>query len=193
MKPNNLKPGKVYTELAKHISKNFEGHKIKVCKWEFGPIVNLLPNFRILEISPGPKSPLWNYVTLGTWELHQQKNSHVEFILASPESNEKILDLMAMTAYYHSKFPLGIGHTFPIGEPWLENSHCDHMLVSLPYPYSEELEICMIDQAFIHFYWLLPITKVERDLKMNKGLESLEELFDNNKLEYWKVDRDSII
>jgi hypothetical protein len=39
---------------------------------------------------------------------------------------------MNLTSTYHSNRQLGLGHTFPVGEAWVEGSQCDHMLVSLP-------------------------------------------------------------
>jgi hypothetical protein len=42
------------------------------------------------------------------------------------------VDLLAITAYYHADRPeqqLDIGHTIPIGAPWLDDSACDHLLL----------------------------------------------------------------
>lgn len=42
------------------------------------------------------------------------------------------MDLLAITAYYHAGPPeqrLDIGHTIPIGAPWLDDSACDHLLL----------------------------------------------------------------
>ena len=43
------------------------------------------------------------------------------------------------------------------------------------------------------FLWLLPITEAERDLKASSGLEALESRFDEVDLEYWRVDRASVV
>lgn len=86
-----------------------------------------------------------------------------------------------------------LGHICPIGEPWLEGSRCDHLLVSLRYLFGQELEICEIGGGHIHLYWLLPITRSERDFKAQNGLEALEELFEERGLEYWRVDRESVV
>jgi hypothetical protein len=187
-----MKQAKVYADLIKHVSSYFSGHKIKVCEWTLGPILTVLPKFRILEISPGAKSPHWNYISLGAWEAKSQHN-RFEFVIASPESNERMLELLAMTAYYHTKHALGLGHTFPIGEPWLHNSICDHILISLPYPYGQELAVLNLETININLYWLVPITKAERDYKISKGLDPLEELFENEALEYWNPDRESLL
>jgi len=81
-----------------------------------------------------------------------------------------------MTAYYHRGGKLGLGHTLPIGEPWLPGSRCDRLLASLPYPWGPELQTCHVGDRHVDFLWLLPITRQERDFKVANGLEALEAL-----------------
>ena len=88
---------------------------------------------------------------------------------------------------------MGQGHTFPIGEPWLQGSECEFMLVSVPYPFGPELEVCKLAEGHLHFFWLLPITKAEREFKIREGQEALEQRFDARAVEYWKPDRDSAV
>jgi len=83
-----------------------------------------------------------------------------------------------MTAYYHAGPPiqhLDLGHTVPIGEPWLPGSSCDHLLVSLPYPFGPDLESCSWDGGHARLLWMLPITDAEREYKTQNGLDALEE------------------
>jgi hypothetical protein len=52
-----------------------------------------------------------------------------------------------MVAYYHATsgdYRLDHGHTVPIGRPWIRGSSCDHLLLSLPYPWGPELETCTV-------------------------------------------------
>jgi hypothetical protein len=104
-----------------------------------------------------------------------------------------MIELLAMTVHYHRSTQLGLGHTVPIGEPWQSGSACDHLLVSLPYPLGPEFEVCAPSGAHAHIFWLLPITKEERDFKASNGQESLERLFDQAKIEYWNVRRESVV
>jgi hypothetical protein len=87
---------------------------------------------------------------------------------------------------------LGLGHTLPIGEPWLPGSNCDHLLVSLPYPWGPDLETCHVGDRHVDFLWLLPITRAEHDLKIASGLEALESLFEERGLRYWDAHRPSV-
>ena len=98
-----------------------------------------------------------------------------------------------MTVFYHRGGKLGLGHTLPIGEPWAPGSLCDHLLVSLPYPFGPGLEIAHIGDRHVEFLWLLPITEAERQLKVSYGLEALQSRFDGVGLRYWQVDRPSVV
>ena len=103
-----------------------------------------------------------------------------------------------MAAHYHcnpedDSYRLDHGHTVPIGEPWLPGSACDHLLVSLPYPFGPELEMCHWDGGHARLLWLLPITEAERDFMGDRGLEALEQRFDDAAIRYWEADRPSVV
>jgi hypothetical protein len=98
-----------------------------------------------------------------------------------------------MTVFYNRTGKLGLGHTVPIGEPWLPGSGCDHLLISLPYPFGPDLQTCHVGDRHIDILWLLPITERERTLKVSSGLESLESRFEGAGLRYWKAVRESIV
>jgi hypothetical protein len=183
----------IYNKLDHHIRLFFEGHQITESTFDEGPLLKIQPNFRVLCIQPGPKLGLWAYISKGTWELGGEKSERMEFMILSPKSSRRCIQLLAMSAYYHHTDGLGLEHTFPVGEPWLENSTCDHFLISLPYTLSPKLEICQIGDEDIHVYWALPITKREREYKLKNGLEALEAKFEEKGLMYWKLDRPSVI
>ena len=187
-----MEPHEIYWGLENHVREFFAGHDVAKLMWTSGPIQTRLPRFRVLRVAPGPKAKLWVYVSLGAWEVGPDDAS-LEFMIFAPAESSRHVELLAMNAYYHSNHHLGLGHTFPIGEPWLEGSTCDHMLVSLPYPFGEKLEICELDGQHVHLYWNLPITLAERNFKAENGLEALEELFEKRGLEYWCVDRNSVV
>jgi hypothetical protein len=182
---------KTYSALEHHVRNFFGEHELSELAWTQGPIRHTLPRFRVLRVSPGPKTNLWVYISLGAWEAREESN--IEFIVIAPEESPRHVELLAMAAYYHSNHQLGLGHTVPIGEPWLEGSCCDCMLVSLPYTFGPDLEICNVNGGHIHLFWLLPITQAEREFKVRNGQESLEEEFEKQGLEYWRIDRESVV
>lgn len=98
-----------------------------------------------------------------------------------------------MAVYYNRAGKLGLGHTVPIGEPWLPGSSCDHFLISLPYPFGGDLQTCHVGDRHVDFLWLLPITGAERTWKVSSGLEALETRFDEVGLRYWQIDRASAV
>ena len=161
--------------------------------WPLGPMKHAHPGFHVLEFAPGPRSRLWNYVSVGALEVDAANSSKLEFLLCTDEPNERCVELVTMTAWYHSSYGLGMGHTMPIGEPWLPAASCDHFLVSRPYPYGPDLEIVPMDGDHAHVLWLLPITKEEREYKVTHGLEALEQLFESNGIEYWVLQRPSVV
>jgi hypothetical protein len=105
------------------------------------------------------------------------------------------VELLAMNAYYHAGPPdqrLDLGHTVPIGEPWLPGSACDHALISAPYPWGTDLEVCDWVGGHARLLWYLPITEAERDHKRDRGLEALEQRFEDARLDFADSNRASV-
>ena len=183
----------VYSQLDRHIRRFFDGHQITETAFDEGPILKIQPDFQALCIQPGPKLGLWAYISKGIWELGDERSKYMEFMILSPKSSRRCVELLAMSAYYHHTDGLGLGHTYPAGAPWLENSTCDHFLISLPYTLGPGLESCQIGEENLHIYWALPITKSEREYKIRNGLEALETRFEEKGLRYWDAHRPSVI
>jgi len=186
MKSNN-------EEIIKHYQGFFDGHESKLLSWELGPIKKVVPNFEVIRFSPGKKINLWVYGSVGASTIKHNDSGLHEFVVVSPFESERLVEMLAMITYFHSNHNLGFGHTLPIGESWLGNSKCTNWLVSLPYPFGEELEIMPIGNTHAHVAWLLPITDAERDFKAHNDLEALEQKFDDAELEYWDINRESVV
>jgi suppressor of fused protein SUFU len=140
---------------------------------------------------------VWTYVSRGASAVEGRAGDHLEFVLVAPESSVRAAHLVTMTAWYHANpdlsHRLGLGDTLPGGEPWLDDSLCDHDLISRPYPFGPEFEVFEDDELHVHFFWILPITAAERAFKIEQGLEALEARFEEVGLEYWRPDRASVI
>jgi hypothetical protein len=184
--------------VAKHVEAFFDGHAVSRLRHAPGldRTLQRVPEFEVIAVGPGPKTPLWTYVTVGCWDAtHTEREHGTEFLLCAPTNDGRHLLTLAMVAYYHAGPPeqrLDHGHTVPIGEPWMEGSACDHLLVSLPYPFGPDLEQCEWDAGHARLLWLLPITRSERDFKAEHGLEELEQRFDDVSLRYWEADRAAV-
>jgi hypothetical protein len=182
--------------LEEHVRRFFLGRTIEAFTWAAGPILDQNPHFRVLRVSPGsPGSPgeLWTYISVGGWAATSDENYGLEFLVCTGSADMRAIELLAMTVYYHRGGKLGTGHTLPIGEPWLPGSVCDHLLVSVPYPFGPDLQTCHVGDRHVDFLWLLPISEAERAWKVSYGLDALESRFEATGLRYWQVDRASVI
>jgi hypothetical protein len=177
--------------VRQHLRRFFAGHSCEEHVWTLGPAQEELPRLQIAEFAPGPKTGLWVYATIGAWEA--RADPRLEFVITASEQDQRHVELLTMAAWYHGQRGLGVGHTFPIGEPWLPGSACEFFLVSLPYPFGPQLEVCNFPDWHLHILWLLPITAAEREFKGREGLEALEQRFDACALEYWVPGRASAV
>lgn len=183
------------THVLDHITSFFENHEVTTSRWPFGPMDSRSPGFAVAKIEPGPKIQAWTYISLGCWETTQEQGHGLEFVLTSRTDNHRLTELITISSYYHcgpQDQRLDIGHTVPIGEPWLPGSACDHFLVSLPYPYGPELEICEWGAGHARLLWLLPITETEKAYRSTNGLESLEATFDGAGIDFTDPHRPSV-
>ena len=179
--------------VVEHYKSFFQGHQWVSQRWDKGPIEELVPDFQVLKFSPGQRIGLWVYCSVGASRIGSPESGLHEFVVVSPYKSDSLVETLAMVTHYHANHSLGFGHTLPIGEPWLADSLCTNWLISLPYPFGEELELMALQDGHAHVAWLLPITDAEREFKIQNGLEALEQRFDDAELEFWRVDRDSVV
>ena len=181
-----------------HVHGFFAGHDIESLTQDDGPILDRVPLFRVHAVAPGERSwGMWTYVTTGCWNAaHDDEGHGIEFVLATRERTLRAVSLLAVTAYYHAGPPaqrLDIGHTVRFGEPWLPGSPSDCALVSMPYPWGPELEVCEWTGGHARLLWVLPITEAERDFRGSHGLEALEQRFEDAPIDYTDPHRPSVV
>ncbi|PQO25136.1 hypothetical protein C5Y96_26930 [Blastopirellula marina] len=183
----------LHDHVKGHLAEYFAGHPIELFTWELGPIVETLPEFQVARIAPGPKCSLWTYVSIGASEIEHADVGRHEFLLTTPFETPRAVELLAMVSHRHVSDPLGSWHILPIGEPWLEDATCDVFFFSPPYPFGRALEICNLVDDHLHILWMLPITQTEREFAKAEGAEALEVKFEEAELEYWRIDRPSVV
>lgn len=186
-------PSKRQIASEAHVRAFFDGHDISKHTFERGPMLELAPDFRVLEVGPGPKFGLWTYISNGACDFSDGACGCLEFFICSASPSPLMVEIITMIGYYHHTRTLGLHHTLPVGHAWSGESSCDHLLVSKPYPLGPELEVCERDGFHMHFLWLLPITKAEREFKAAQGIEPLEQLFDKHRIQYWNPSRQSVV
>lgn len=122
--------------VESHVRVFFEGHSVEVVDYDLGPERRqVVPALRILVVGPGPRGDGWAYVTAGCWAGTEKGGHGLEFVMTAHVRDQRFIEFMAMIASYHcGGHQLDLGHSMPIGEPWVPGSTCDHLLISLPYP-----------------------------------------------------------
>jgi suppressor of fused protein SUFU len=186
--------------LKKHIDSFWPDNTKEFLTYNERPINNRFPDWRVIEIAPILETAPWIYVTLGTWEItkdeiYEKGRYGLEFLITSPRKDILHVNSLAMTAFYHANplHRIKLGDTLDIGREWLGKSRCDHFLVSLPYPFSPDLETIKINDIYISFWWLFPITSSEALYAQANGDEALWEKFDEAELDYTDENRQSIV
>jgi hypothetical protein len=181
------------SRLDQHVRNFFGGHTITEHIFAKGPTKQLIPDFKVLCSHPSGDFNFYTYLSIGCSLIEHKDGRRLEFLATSPSYDEVWTELLTMVAYYHSTEWLELGHTFPVGHRLLRDSTCDHMLVSLPYPFGPDLEVCCLDDLHVHFLWLLPITASEKRFRHEHGLEALEEKFDAQEIDYLDMQRPPVV
>ncbi|WP_256726963.1 suppressor of fused domain protein [Streptomyces acidiscabies] len=168
------------SEVEAHVRAFFAGHAVEATD----------ADVRVLTVSPGPRVDSWSYVTVGCSD-EEHTGLRREFVMTGHVRDERFVDLMTMLATYHrTGHPLDVGHSLPIGEPWLPGSRCDHLLISVPYSHGPALEHA---PALTRILWALPVTPEEIAYRRAHGTEALEQLFDDHALLPTDPHRESVV
>jgi hypothetical protein len=184
---------KSYTDQLRRHFELYFGLTGKQLILDAGPKEKLHPDFVVLEFPPNSRHNMFSYCTVGM-SCDRLDDNRIELLIYSPKADESLVELLTVTASYHRNvLPLNLHHSVNIGQPWLDNSKCDHAFISLPYLEGEEFELFSFEGNEVHCYWLIPITEKERDYHLENGCEALEELFENKQLNYLDPDRECLI
>jgi hypothetical protein len=156
------------------------------------PINQIGPDFRVLEFPTSDSRDMWTYATCGMSSFEVERP--IELHIFSSKQAIELVDILTAIAHYHqTEQILDLGHTVNFGVPWQNLSVCTYGLISLPYLDGPDLEILNYQNREVGFYWLLPITKAERDFKKVNGIEALEQLFDESPPNYIDPARQSVV
>ena len=173
-----------------HIRQFFEGHPVQLKQWAAGPAANAIPDFRVLEIAPGPRLDQWTYATAGAADVGLRR---LEYLTIGDEARDTYVELLTMVAYYAMDHRLGLGHIIPIGRPLVDGSPCEHVYLSLPYLFGPKLEVIERSPESVQILWVFPITQPERQLLLSSGLDALEERLESQEVQYWSPLRASVV
>ena len=177
--PETERTRRAIADVEEHVRSFFTGHEIEALDYDLGEQRReAVPGLRVITVGPGPRTNSWTYVTAGCWAVVEHGGHGLEFVLGTPVRDPSFAALPAMVAYYHADHHLDIKHSMSIGAPWMPNSGCDHLLVSLPYLHGPDLERCPLRDGHARLLWMLPVTSSEIAFRREHGHEALEALFD---------------
>jgi hypothetical protein len=164
-------------QIVHHLEQVYPGRSIEPFQWKHGPILKVLPNFRVLRIAPSRAEEAWVYVSAGAWEVTAESPWGAEFVVLSPVEDAIHVETLAMVGHYHADpgYRLNVGSTLNVGRPWMDAASCSRFLVSLPYFAGPRLEVCDLSDRRIRFLWLLPVTDAEWAFLKTHGQEALEQ------------------
>ena len=196
--------------IEAHLRHGFPGQRVVVQGWRTDAMS--APHVRVLRVDPESRGGLWLHVSSGAslpTELPTELPTGLptelptegsaggahgsEFVLVTPFKTLRAVELLAMVVYFHGVQALSVGDIVSVGEPWLPGSTCGHLLVSNPYLLADELWKLPLPGRTVHFRWVIPITATERAYATERGLDALEQRFEEAGLEYWDPHRASVV
>lgn len=191
---------RVESAIRIHVSKTWLNRAIEEFSWKIGPISASIPGFRVARVSPGHKDKTWVYVSLGAWKVDTGRGPRLEFFIVSAKNSPEHVESLAMMANFHAdgRWLISPGTIIEIGRPWMEESTCDHFLVSVPYPIEPTNQFLKVENAregieVVGYLWLVPITRAEAEFARLRGVESLEQLFESEGIDYTNARRVSVV
>ncbi|NNE91110.1 MAG: suppressor of fused domain protein [Verrucomicrobiales bacterium] len=186
-------------EISDHIEKHIG--KIESVYHE---IVSDLIHIDVHQVPPTEERPFWTLVTSGMSDLPMsppegaEDLGYAELMICLPgdwpldEQSFKdegnywpIRNLKFLARFPHDyKTWLFYGHTLPNGDPpeeFAPGAGFTGMLLAPPLTAPPEfMELAISPEKTIHFLALVPLYSEEMDLKLKKGVEALEPLFDKH-------------
>lgn len=177
--------------IKEHYIRNWSAEP-QICSFQRGPIHDLPPEFEVLAFPPRTGRTMWTYATCGM--SLPDDVSPIELHLFSPIRSDALVELLFAMAHFHrTEAKLNLWHTVNFGRPWLPSSLCSFGFISLPYLDGPRLENFECGEGSGKFYWLIPITQSELELKKAEGVEALEALFDASGFDYVDPVRSSVV
>jgi hypothetical protein len=110
-------------------------------------------------------------------------------------ADEARVETLSMVAHLHAnpRYRIRLGKVLDIGRPWVGGSSCDHLLVSLPYPYRPAFEHFCVGAMPVRIAWLMPITRTEAAFARANSVELLEQRLEQAGIMYDDPGRRAVV
>jgi hypothetical protein len=186
----------VHDGILSHYRGFWGADNVEEVHWTPEHTASRLPDFHIAKIRTQQSDGMRIFATIGAWRATAAEQHGLEFVAVARSESASVLRHLMMAAYYHAGPPenrLGVGHTVPIGEGWVDGSPLDALLVSLPYLWGPKLEHCLLPDRHIQVLWLIPIYETERAYRRAHGVDALEQRFEATSFDYLDPFRTSVV
>ena len=192
MKPDQIQA--IQGQIYDHLDQRFERCPKDLLRLTGKPVAARLPELRICAIQPDVENPLspWVYTTLGLWQGAADSGTGHEYMIISPVADARHIDSLATLAMAELDRKLQPGDTVALGSGWRAGSNCDHLLITVPYPYGPMMEECASHPVRIRLLWAMPITGSEAAFVAKHGLEALEDRFEAQNVDFTQIVRASV-
>ncbi|HTO08144.1 MAG TPA: hypothetical protein VMR86_13930, partial [Myxococcota bacterium] len=74
--------------VRSHVESFFAGHRVGRREFNRGPIHEVAPGFHVLAVSPGPKTALWSFISVGAFVTKEQRPK-IEFLIIAREDRSE--------------------------------------------------------------------------------------------------------
>ena len=150
--------------------------------------------FKVLEFEPGGRRDVWTYATCGMSPATDRTRTEVH--LFSPRESIETVEILYEISHFHRhSHRLGPGHSINLGRGWMDRSRCSWGLVAKPFldgPHLERFAIPESEKATLCL-WLIPITRRERDFKVEFGVDALTTVFKEKGVNFLDPKRSSAV
>lgn len=135
------------------------------------------------------------YSTIGLSDI-EVNNKRYEILFTGYASETEIGNILSSCAFFIMKDGWGIkpGAVFEtLVEMYKENLDMKHVLFTSPYLWEDKLEDFEVENDKINFLLGIPISDAELKFKAKEGLEALENLFEEEEINIFDINRKSVL
>lgn len=154
-------------------------------------LLPLVPHIDVYEYRPNEDRPFYTYITCGMSDLPMNIPSdldreyrRIELVFYSETSNEDYADLLRFFAHFvhNNKTWLHWHHTMPNGnppQPVFGTTNLDTFLFAPTMIEADSMiaDKLSLDGDTVNLVWVIPITTAECELKLQKGVDAVYDLF----------------
>ena len=135
------------------------------------------------------------YSTLGLSELAVYNND-TEILLSGYSSFDKLPNILSSVGFFviKDKWKTIDGSVFEtLVEMYYPGLEMKHLYFTSPYLWQDKLEDFSVDGKAINFLLAIPISNHELNIKNEHGAEALEDLFQENEIDIFDLNRNSVV